>query len=292
MEIPILPKSNKWEDVKLWVLDGLYTQFEGREQQAMMRQLLEHIKGKNYARLEIEPPTFSESEINTLARQIIELNRFRPLQYVLGEVVFCGFKIHVREGALIPRPETEELVFKIVEEEGTDKPLHILDIGTGSGCIAMGLKSKMPHAKVEAWDISEEALEQAAQNADRLGLDVLFKQVDVLRMDNVSGDRYDVIVSNPPYVLQQEQDQMDTNVKEYEPEVALFVPDEDPLLFYRTIQKLAPKLLKPDGRIYFEIHEDFGREILELFNSPNFKHQEVTRDLFNKDRFFKCVYAV
>lgn len=292
MEIPILPKSNTWEDVKSWVLEGLYTQFEGREQQAIMRQLLEHIQGRSYAKLEVERPTFSESEINKLAHQMMELNQFRPLQYVLGEVEFCGFKIYVHEGALIPRPETEELVMKIVQEEGPGKALRVLDIGTGSGCIAMGIKSKVPNATVEAWEVSEEALVQATQNAERLGLGIQFELADVLNMGDIPSEKYDVIVSNPPYVLQSEQQQMDSNVKEYEPDVALFVPDDDPLLFYRRIKELSPRILKPGGRIYFEIHEDFGSEIMELFNSPNFKEQEVTRDLFNKDRFFKCVYAV
>ena len=211
-----------------------------------------------------------------------------PVQYVLGEADFGGKTFLVEPGVLIPRPETYELCEWVLEERG----INILDIGTGSGCIAITLALGIPEAKVTAWDISDKALKIAAENAKRANVNVSFEQVDILAplpfTLHPSPLTYDIIVSNPPYILNKERARMERNVLDYEPELALFVPDDDPLLFYHAIARYAIRVLKPDGRLFFEINPLCINDLQQMLNNEGFSHTEVRNDQFDKQRFIKA----
>ena len=219
-----------------------------------------------------------------LLQNIIDrLLRKEPVQYILGQADFCGHTFHVEPGVLIPRPETEELVYHISQQSPT--PCSILDIGTGSGCIAISL-ALMGH-QVTAFDISTDALRIAKENAQKLRADVDFHQEDILHPEPTL-QQWDVIVSNPPYICQKEAAQMDSNVLDYEPHVALFVPDTDPLLFYRAITQYAIKHLKPKGRLYFEINQTYPSETASLLKKMGFCQVEVHPDCYGKSRIISA----
>lgn len=211
-----------------------------------------------------------------------QLEKFVPIQYILGETEFYGLHFKVGPGVLIPRPETEELVDLIIKQSPKGQ-ISILDIGTGSGCIAVTLAKWLPQAKVTAIDFSQEALETARQNAAQNRVEVCFVEKDILKTDKLH-QNFDCIVSNPPYVLNIEKQKMQPNVLEHEPHAALFVPDNDPLLFYRKIAQLAQKHLNPNGKLYFEINEAYGNETVYLLESLGFKNVLLNKDLFGKDR--------
>ena len=211
-----------------------------------------------------------------------QLEKFVPIQYILGETEFYGLHFKVGPGVLIPRPETEELVDLIIKQAPIGE-ISILDIGTGSGCIAVSLAKFLPQAKVTALDISKDALAIARQNAAQNRVEVSYVEKDILTTDTLH-QYFDIIVSNPPYVLNTEKQKMQPNVLEYEPHTALFVPDNDPLLFYRKIAQLAQKHLNPNGKLYFEINETFGNETVELLESLGFKNVLLKKDFFGKDR--------
>lgn len=202
----------------------------------------------------------SESKQYELENILQRLRKNEPIQYIRKMAIFLGRSFYVAPGVLIPRPETEELVELIAKENLNDAP-RILDIGTGSGCIAISLSLIIPQAQVTAWDISEEALAVARRNNEVLGSAVSFQQKDVLAEID-SEQRFDIIVSNPPYVTESEKADMEPNVLDWEPELALFVPDNDPLRFYRRIAVLGRKLLNPGGKLYFEINRAYGCEIV------------------------------
>ena len=186
---------------------------------------------------------------------IFRLQKNEPIQYIRGYAEFGGRNFRVAPGVLIPRPETAELVSLIVKENPDARCL--LDIGTGSGCIAISLSKSLPGARVDAWDISEEALAIARKNNEELDAQVTFCRQDVFSADGMQSGSYDIIVSNPPYVTETEKREMEANVLDWEPELALFVPDEDPLRFYRRIAELGRELLRPDGKLYFEINQAY-----------------------------------
>lgn len=217
------------------------------------------------------------------------LLRAEPVQYVLGEAEFCGRTFAVEPGVLIPRPETEELCRWVVEGEaaGREGGKDILDVGTGSGCIAVTLALDVDGARVEAWDVADEPLRVAPANAARLGA-----QVNVVRQDALTAPcddaRWDIVVSNPPYVCDSERAAMEPNVLGYEPERALFVPDADPLRFYRAIAGYAAKALRPDGELYFEINPTFADDMVEMLRQAGFAAVEVRTDQFGKRRFTKA----
>lgn len=211
-----------------------------------------------------------------------KLEKFVPIQYILGETEFYALHFKVGPGVLIPRPETEELVDLIIKQAPKGE-ISILDIGTGSGCIAVSLAKFLPHAKVTAFDISQDALTIASQNAAQNGVEVSFVEKDILTTDALH-QNFDIIVSNPPYVLNIEKQKMQPNVLEHEPHTALFVPDEDPLLFYRKITQLAQNHLNPNGKLYFEINEALGNETVHLLESLGFKNVMLKKDFFGKDR--------
>ena len=224
----------------------------------------------------------SECKERELENIIFRLQKNEPIQYIRGFAEFDGRRFKVAPGVLIPRPETVELVELVARENASAR--RLLDIGTGSGCIAISLDKKLPEAEVEAWDISEDALAIARENNKELAADVTFLQRDVLSDDWEKAPSFDVIVSNPPYVTEAEKKDMDANVLDWEPELALFVPDDDPLRFYRRIVDLGRELLLPDGKLYFEINQAYGRETAHILEMNQYRDVRVIKDIFGKDR--------
>ncbi len=230
----------------------------------------------------------SAEEIDTITEIVDRLKKYEPIQYILGETEFYGLTLEVNPAVLIPRPETEELVHLILKSQ-LPAQAKILDIGTGSGCIALSLKSSLPDSSVMAVDISESALETAKKNALKNELDVDFRLVDILNWKDYSWPKMDVIVSNPPYVRELEKEKMEKNVLAFEPEGALFVSDNDPLIFYKAIAEFAQKNLSNKGRLYFEINEYLGEEMKELVKSLGFREVEVHQDINGRNRMLACV---
>ncbi|NCC10078.1 MAG: peptide chain release factor N(5)-glutamine methyltransferase [Bacteroidia bacterium] len=224
----------------------------------------------------------SESKQAELENILLRLQKNEPIQYIQGVTEFCGRRFYVAPGVLIPRPETAELVELVALENPSCE--RLLDIGTGSGCIAVTLDLMLPQAVVEAWDISSAALAIARRNNESLKGKVSFRLQDVLQDPLVTETRYDVIVSNPPYIADSEKRVMTPNVLEWEPASALFVPDTDPLLFYRRIAALGRELLTPHGRLYFEINQAYGAETVELLVSYQYHNIRLIKDFYQNDR--------
>ena len=214
------------------------------------------------------------------------LEKYEPIQYIEGKKYFSGREFFVRQGVLIPRPETEELVE--LAAQACKPNAKILDIGTGSGCIAISLAKKLPEAEVHAWDISEAALEVAKQNNEQLSASVHFEQHDILTYLATGEEAFDLIISNPPYITESEKAEMEANVLAWEPSIALFVPDNDPLLFYRRIGELALRMLTPNGKLFFEINRAYGDATKQLLCNQGYKNIHIQKDLSGNDRF---VYA-
>ena len=232
-----------------------------------------------------------------LEKIMLRLEKGEPVQYIIGVADFCGRQFHVEPGVLIPRPETEELCRMVIEEreisqKGQSPLCEILDIGTGSGCIAITLALELPDAKVTAWDISDDALRIASANAKALSASVNFQHHDALDSSlftlHSSLPKWDFIVSNPPYICRKEADGMDKNVLGYEPHEALFVPDDDPLLFYRAIARYATKALKPNGKLFFEINPLYADDLTQLLGEMLCYNAEILNDQFGKPRFLKA----
>lgn len=216
------------------------------------------------------------------------LEKQEPIQYIIGETYFYGIPFMVNENVLIPRPETEELVGWIIEDQKKDKQsITILDIGTGSGCIAISLAKKIPEAKVYAMDISEQAIQVARDNAKKNQVDITFIKSDILEVEELFQD-FDIIVSNPPYVRELEKKEMRPNVLDNEPQQALFVSDNEPLLFYKKITDLAKEKLKENGGLYFEINQYLGVETKNMIKSKGFKSVEVRKDLYGNERMIRA----
>ncbi|WP_422860168.1 peptide chain release factor N(5)-glutamine methyltransferase [Flagellimonas sp. S174] len=233
----------------------------------------------------------TKDEEQPLFETLSALKSEMPIQYILGKAHFMGLEFYVDEHVLIPRPETEELVEWLLSDVKSNKSeSRILDIGTGSGCIAIALAKKIAKAEVHALDISEEALKVAEKNANDNKASVTFHQQDILDGNHSLEPalEYDIIVSNPPYVRHQEKAQMRNNVKEFEPDGALFVPDDNPLLFYEAIAQFAKGKLKSGGYIYLEINQYLGQETKTLLEAHNFLEIELRKDLFGNDRMLKA----
>jgi len=236
--------------------------------------------------------SFEQQELQNITERLLQKE---PIQYILGHTTFCGLNINVAPGVLIPRPETQELVEWIVGDYPPAKrtQTHVLDIGTGSGCIALALAHQA--FRVEAWDVSHEALQIAQKNAQAMKFDVLFRQKDILQEVLLEGKQeasrsYDIIVSNPPYICQQEAKDMDNNVLEHEPHLALFVPDNDPLLFYRNIARFATMHLSAGGRLYFEINRAYGTEICQMLSKLGFEDITLRNDQFDNPRMVRATF--
>jgi release factor glutamine methyltransferase len=219
-----------------------------------------------------------------------QLKKEIPIQYLLGSTLFYGLKFEVNSNVLIPRPETEELVEWIIESQQLaigDKKVRILDIGTGSGCIAIALAKNIPNAQVFALDVSEQALATAQKNAELNQVAIQFIHQSVLETEDL-GQQFDIIVSNPPYVRHLEKQEIKKNVLDNEPHLALFVADDDALIFYRKIAELALKNLNPLGQLYFEINQYLGQETLDLLQEMGFKNTELRKDIYGNDRMIQC----
>jgi release factor glutamine methyltransferase len=240
-----------------------------------------HLQLKSNQRLE-------EKDTKRFLTIISELKHYKPIQYILGHTEFYGLKIRVNQHVLIPRPETEELVEEIIKNTNTGIELNILDIGTGSGCIAIALKKNLSKATVSAIDISDEALLVAKQNAILNQTLINFLQGDILQVRNKikipDKSHFNIIVSNPPYVRYSEKSTMSKNVLDYEPHIALFVNDDNPLLFYDAISDFALENLSSEGKLYFEINEALGTEVKELLKRKGFRNVIVKKDMSGKDR--------
>lgn len=295
---------------QLWKrLTAIYNE---REAQAIVRTVLDALFGMSLTDICLGKVTQLSADDTTRLEKIMQrLEKSEPVQYVLGAEWFAGRLFDVAPGVLIPRPETEDLVKwacdeakekednskeergkeeKEVSEKGEEAPHpSILDIGTGSGCIAITVALALPQAHVTAWDISTDALTIAAGNAHRLGASVRFEHQDALSAPD-DEERWDVIVSNPPYICDRERADMSDNVLSYEPELALFVPDSDPLLFYRAIAHYASKALKPGGRLLFETNTAYAHEVAQAMADEGFTAIEVRNDCFGKPRMVKGAF--
>jgi len=248
----------------------------------------------NLSRIEValQPDlAISETTITFLQKAIAALKKNIPIQYITGETEFYGLKFNVNESVLIPRPETEELVDWILENskpKTQNSKLKILDIGTGSGCIAISLAKNLSNTDVFALDISSEALKIAKKNALLNKVDIYFSEIDILNTPDLP-EKYNIIVSNPPYVRELEKELMQQNVLAYEPHLALFVKDNNPLLFYDRIADLANKHLSKKGSLYFEINQYLGNETVALLKQKGFQNIELKKDIFGVDRMIKAV---
>lgn len=232
-------------------------------------------------------------QVQKLLEVIDRLKDQEPIQYIVGKTEFYGLPFAVNSHVLIPRPETEELVDWVISEtlelqnSKDSESLRLIDIGTGSGCIPISIKKNQPYIQVSAIDISEEALQVAAKNAKLNEVKINCIQKDILSVSDL-GQKFDIIVSNPPYVRELEKEQMNANVLDHEPELALFVSNEDPLLFYRKIAELARDHLSENGILFFEINEYLGKEMLEMLRLLGFQNVLLKKDLFGKDRMIKA----
>lgn len=244
-----------------------------------------------FSRIEIlvnKNTNFSVEKQQDVEKIIEKLKKQVPIQYILGETDFYGHTFNVNESVLIPRPETEELVDWIQKDNSSNQIKNILDIGTGSGCIAISLKHIFTNAVVDAFDISETALVTAKSNARRNKVNINFIKADILNAPKFD-KKWDLIVSNPPYVTEFEKNEILPNVLEHEPHLALFVPDNDPLLFYRNIAKFAQKYLLPNGKLYFEINREYGLECIDMLTNMGFSDVELRKDISGNDRMIRAI---
>ena len=270
-------------------LQGLYPDTEIK---SFSNLIIEKVSGFSRTEIIVNKNTlFSDEQRHVIENFIEKLKEYVPIQYILGETEFFGLPFHVNESVLIPRPETEELVDWIRNENDRNANPSILDIGTGSGCIAISLKHEFTNATVDAFDISEKALETAQSNATLNKLEVTFSKVDILNAPETY-QKWDIIVSNPPYVTEQEKSTILPNVLEHEPHLALFVSDNGPLLFYRCIAVFAQQHLKPKGKLYFEINRQFGKATVDLLTAMGFGNVELRKDISGNDRMIRSVFSV
>ena len=275
-------------EVKRALVSELSELLQGNETYSVTRMILEHF---GYSEIQIlkDPAAIVDANIQAEIKKIvIELHKNRPIQYILGETIFYELSFIVSEGVLIPRPETEELVSNIILENSYTTP-SILDIGTGSGCIAVTLAKFLPGSKVTAMDIEEAALKIARTNARKNHAEVRFLNQSIISAEhNMKTEPFDIIVSNPPYILESEKNLMMPNVLNFEPVSALFVPDNDPFIFYREIIRYSEKGLSKKGVIWTEINEEYGSELKDLFIKSGFRSVRILKDIHGKERFIKA----
>ena len=263
-------------------IEHLYSR---QEQLRIARMVAAALSGESEMKFLIDPNEIIDIELDNVAEQ---LSAGRPVQYIIGKTEFCGEEFTVREGVLIPRPETEELVMWAREEAKEFPSPRILDLCTGSGCIAIALKKLIPAATVTAIDLSAEALAIAQENATKLSADVRFLTDDVLQgVPQLQNESFDIIVSNPPYIPISEREAMHINVTNFEPAMALFVEDSDPLIFYREIARIAKSRLSDRGALLYEIHELLADETLQMLQKEGFE-AELRHDFLNKPRMICC----
>jgi release factor glutamine methyltransferase len=279
-------KNNTLSGIHAWISQSISIVYDSREASSIARIVLEHLFGFSATDLIMKKDNrLNESQIVQVYRVIRQLLDHVPVQHITGKAYFRDLVLEVNQHVLIPRPETEELVQLIIDLKSDD--LRIWDIATGSGAIAISLGQELTHARVTASDISEDALAVAARNAQSAGINIEFLRHDILN-DEVPEYRFDVVVSNPPYICHREMELMKQNVLDHEPHLALFVPDDDPLLFYRAIAQNGRKALVAGGFIFAEINEAFGPQTAQLYKDSGYTEVEIIKDLFGKDRFLKA----
>ena len=268
--------------------------YDAGEAESFFYLILEEKKQLKRIDLALHPDlVFSEEEIGVWNAILEQLKQEIPIQYLLGKTSFYGLDFEVNEAVLIPRQETEELVEWILESQKSkveSQKVKILDIGTGSGCIAISLAKNLPDATVFALDVSEEALATAKKNAKNNSVNVTFIHQNILETEDLL-QQFDIIVSNPPYVRNLEKEEIKKNVLENEPHLALFVADNDALVFYKKIAQLAQKNLLPNGQLYFEINQYLGKEMVDLLEKMNFKTVDLRKDFYGNDRMTKASFG-
>ena len=285
------PPTNRIDDLIAYMKSELQPLYDEREAANLSFLVAEEVLTFGKAQLMTRgEERIHQSELLRCMQMLEKLKEGIPFQYVCGYAYFCGLKFFTEPGALIPRPETEELVSLVLNECRKDHP-KILDVGTGTGCIAIALKKKLPEAKMSASDISEKSLAIAHKNANALETEIHFMKADILKGEPEANEMWDVIVSNPPYIPDAEKNQMHINVTGYEPAEALFVPDYDPLLFYRALAGYAEKYLVQGGFLFAEIHESFGEATADAIRKHGFSDVQVLRDINGKDRMVKALKA-
>jgi len=288
------------KNYKTVFLQELSSLYDEQEVESFFYLVLEKLHGMKRIDLALKPETILDGiHLKQWKSIISELKQQKPIQYILGETEFYGLPFLVNENVLIPRPETEELVELILSNNRiieSSSSFKILDIGTGSGCIPVSLKKNLPNAEVYAIDVSEKALATAQKNAELNKVEVHFILKNILEVATLSAvegleQQFDIIVSNPPYVRNLEKAEIKPNVLEFEPHLALFVEDNDALLFYRKITELAQKNLNPNGQLYFEINQYLGKETLALVESYGFKNVLLHQDIYGNDRMISARYS-
>jgi release factor glutamine methyltransferase len=280
------------KDVSAAFRKELINLYDAKEIDSLCSLAIAEVAGLSSAKIK----AFSDLELldehlEAIDHILDELKTAKPIQYILGHTEFYGLTFKVNPSVLIPRPETEELVEWIISSAriGHRALGNILDIGTGSGCIAVSLKKKLPGFWVSAIDVSSEALNIAKENAESNNVEVNFIQADILSEKfDIENSKFEIIVSNPPYVTMDDKQQMHTNVTDFEPHTALFVPKNDPLIFYKAIADFALKNLEKSGLLFFEINESYGEQIVELLQSKSFNNIELRKDMNGKDRMIKA----
>jgi release factor glutamine methyltransferase len=272
--------------------------YETKEIQAITLLAISEISGLSKASIKAFPEReLSNEQTQKLKDTLTQLQTGEPIQYILGITEFYGLPFKVNPSVLIPRPETEELVEWILSVAGTRLPVagsqftgNIIDIGTGSGCIAISLKKNLPQTQVSAIDISEGALQTAKENAELNEVEVSFIKTDILIINSeIKLPKSEIIISNPPYVTLDDKKQMHTNVTNFEPHTALFVPEHDPLIFYKAIADFALSNLTPNGLLFFEINERYGQETVKLLKDKGFISTELRKDMSGRDRMIKAM---
>ncbi len=280
----------KLKKLKAYFTESLLELYAPEEIQSFFSILSKEYLNLSRVQVTLEADKEVDSAILQKFESAIErLEKEEPIQYIMGDTEFYGLPFKVNKNTLIPRPETEELVEWIIEDSVSEKrnDYSILDIGTGSGCIAISLAKNLPEAAVSALDYSYEALQTAESNAKLNDVTIQFFQEDILKTGTLP-QQYDVIVSNPPYVRESEKLEMQSNVLDYEPASALFVSNTDPLLFYRTIARLSLRYLKPNGKLYFEINEYLSKELIDSLREEGYPIIELRKDFRGKDRMLLC----
>lgn len=299
MKIP----SNRVSDIRRYCHAQLRDLYPAGEVEAMTRMLFEAFLGWNLTQLMLHgEDTINQSDLLKFHWAVEDLKRYRPIQHIIGYVDFCDCRINVSPDALIPRPETEEIIHRVIDYgkelcntiAANSSVPRILDLCSGSGCMAIALAHALPQAKVTAVELSDKALSLARQNAEQNKVDIEFVQADILDTASTinllratAAEKFCIIVSNPPYIAESESAMMQRNVTDYEPEMALYVPDSDPLLFYRAIARLSDEMMLREGFVALEINERFGNETAALFSEHGYSSQ-LQKDFRDKDRMLIC----
>lgn len=272
----------------IYIKNSLEEHYSDGEINSLSRIIIEHILHRQFSPLLLDEAA-DDVKRHTVQEIVEKLKNREPIQHILGETTFYSLPFYVNKFVLVPRPETEELVEMIINDADKNAELNILDIGTGSGAIAIALAKNLPNAKIDAWDISPQAILKATENARRNEAEINLTEQDIFS-EIPTDKKYDIVVSNPPYVLESEKAQMDKNVLNYDPHLALFVPDDTPLLFYSRIAEVSRELLKPLAKLYFEINRAQGENTTLMLEALNYQDIKLYQDISKCDRMIKATW--